>query len=298
MALQATDELTAAGAVAWVGGVRSRTVPKLHLRKGDLALYIPLGLFLLMVVACFLGPTIFHLPPASYSNLLNANLPLFSPGHLLGTDPLGNDLLSRTLHGGRVSIVVGLGAMACGFTIGTNIGTIAGYFGGKVDSMIMRLLDVLLAFPSLILAMCIATFLGPSERNEIIAIMFFTIPNYARLARAATLKIREREFVLVGRIMGAKPRYMTLRHVYPNIVPPLITIAPLTVAIAMIVEATLSFLGLGIRPPAPSWGNMIAQGQIYMTTSPQNIVIPAIGLFITVLSLNLIGEQLRIRISR
>jgi peptide/nickel transport system permease protein len=146
--------------------------------------------------------------------------------------------------------------------------------------------------------MCIAAFLGPSEHNEIIAIAFFTIPHYARLARAATLKLRERQFVLVGRVMGARPSYINFRHVYPNVVPQLITIFPLTASTAMVIEATLSFLGLGIRPPAPSWGNMLYQGETYISTHPADVLVPAIALALTVWCLNLIGEQLRIRVSR
>ncbi|HVB05031.1 MAG TPA: ABC transporter permease [Acidimicrobiales bacterium] len=268
------------------------------MRRSALALYIPLGALILLVVACFFGPWILHLPPASFANIANSNLPLGSPGHLLGTDQLGNDMLSRTLVGGRVSMVVGFGATLVGFVIGTSIGVVAGYFGGAVETVLMRILDMVLAFPSLILAMTLVVFLGPSERNEIIAISFFAIPNYARLSRAATLKIREREYVLVGRVIGAGPRHIMIRHVFSNVLPSLLTIVPLTVAVAMIIEATLSFLGLGVRPPTPSWGNMIAQGQATMSIAPQDIIIPAVGLFLTVLFLNLTAEQWRLRISQ
>lgn len=256
------------------------------------------GLLLVILFASFVLPMVVHLPTAIYGNLVEANLPLGAHGHLLGTDSFGNDLFARTLYGGRISIEVGLGATAIGFIVGSAIGTTAGSLGGWVDSLFMRFIDVLMSVPSLILAMCVAALLGPSERDEIIAISFFTIPNYARLSRATTLKLREREFILVGGIMGASRLHTTLRHIYPNVFPGLITVAPLTAATAMIVEATLSFLGLGVRPPAPSWGNMIASGQQFMTTDPRLIIVPAVALLATVLCLNLFAEQLRASLSR
>jgi peptide/nickel transport system permease protein len=262
------------------------------------ALWVPTGLFLFIVFMCFFGRTIFNLPPASYGNILDANLPFFSPGHLLGTDPLGDDLLARTLVGGQVSITVGLGATVIGVLIGSNLGVAAGFFGGAVDSIICRILDVFLAFPALILALTVAAYLGPSESHEMLAIAFFTVPNYARLSRAAALRIRGREFILIGPIMGARPRNVCLRHVYPNILPTLTTIFPITVAAAMLIEAALSFLGLGVRPPLPSWGNMIAAGQTYIVTHPTNIIVPGVCLFLTVLTLSLIGDQIRIRLGR
>lgn len=260
-----------------------------------LSLTVPVYVLGAITFLYFLGPMIGHLPAPINGNLSDANLPMFSPGHLLGTDPLGNDYLSRSLYGGRVSLEVGVGAVAIGFFIGSCIGTVAGYFGSKVDSFLMRVIDVFLAFPSLVLTMCMAAVLGPSERNEIIAVSVFAIPNYARLARAATLKIRNREFVLVGQIMGASPGHMMRKHIFRNIVPGLLTVVPVTIAIAMVIEATLSFLGLGIRPPAPSLGNMIAQGQQYISSEPRLIIVPAIFLALLVTCFNLIGEQLRIR---
>lgn len=264
----------------------------------DLRLWLPLAAFVIILAGCFLVPTVFGLPAPSYGNLADANLPIGSPGHLLGTDHLGDDLLSRVLAGGQASIQVGLGAMLIGFLVGSNVGVLAGFFGGSTDTVVMRCLDVVLAFPALILALCVSAFLGPSIVNEIFAIAFFSVPAYARLSRAATLKIRESDFVIAARVAGAKPGYLALRHVYPNIFPSLVTIAPLTVATAMVVEASLSFLGAGIRPPQPSWGNLISTGQQYLTTTPREVLIPSVFLFATVLSLNLIGEQVRLRVAR
>lgn len=267
-------------------------------RRVDYRLWLPVALFVVVVGVCFLAPTLAGLPAPSYGNLVDANLPLGSPGHLFGTDHLGDDLLSRVLAGGQASIQVGLGAMLIGLVVGSNVGVLAGFFGGSTDTVVMRCLDVVLAFPALILALCVSAFLGPSIINEIFAIAFFSVPAYARLSRAATLKIRESDFVIAARVAGARPEYLAFRHVYPNIFPSLVTIAPLTMATAMVVEASLSFLGAGIRPPQPSWGNLIATGQQYLSSTPREVLIPALFLFVTVLSLNLIAEQVRLRVAR
>lgn len=288
IAVQAQPRLQSAG--TFRGLVRRHS--------GKVALWGPVTIFGLIVLACFLGPWLFNLPAYSDGSLSQANLGLGAPGHLFGTDPLGNDLLSRSFVGGRVSIEVGLGVTLAGALIGSNIGMFAGYFGGRVDTIIMRLIDVQLAFPALILALLISEYLGPSEFHEGIALTVLTIPNYARLSRAATLRIREREFVIAARIMGANRHHISIRHIYPNIIPSLITIFPITIAIVMLVEAALSFLGAGIRPPAPSWGNMIATGQTIIQTTPIDVIVPGAFLFVTVFSLNLIGEQLRMRFGR
>lgn len=293
MALQTADVLAPMGASTEPISARHRWIT--NVRKW--AFWIPTAVLVLMMLGCFVAPALFGLPGPNVSDLSAVNLPLGSPGHLLGTDPLGNDLLSRTLFGGRISIEVGVGATAIGFLAGSAVGLIAGYLGGGTDSLIMRILDVLLAFPALILALAVAAFLGPNERDEIFAIAFLTVPQYARLARAATLKVRSREFVLATRIMGGKRHHILARHIYPNIFPTLLTVAPLTIAVAMVIEAALSFLGAGIRPPAPSWGNMIAAGQSYLSTAPDNVLIPGLFLFVTVFALNVLGDQIRAKIS-
>jgi peptide/nickel transport system permease protein len=263
----------------------------------DFALLLPLAGLAFIFFLCFLLPLLVTLPSSSLSNLSAVNLPVFSPGHLLGTDALGNDLFARSLYGGRVSIEVGLGAMACGLFLGGIIGVFAGFVRSSIDSLIMRGLDVFLAFPSLILALCVSNFLGPNERDEIIAIAFFTVPFYARIARASTLRIRDREYVLAGKVMGSDVIQSIRRHIYPNVFPSLITIAPITVSVAMVVESGLSFLGAGVRPPIPSWGNMIAAGQPYLGSSPNEVLVPGIFLFVSVFLLNLLGERLRVRLS-
>lgn len=247
----------------------------------------------LMVVACFILPEVLPLAPASGGDLSDARLPPFSPGHPLGTDALGNDMLSRSLYGGRVSFIVGVGATLIGLVVGGLLGMIAGYRGGWAERILGWVFDVLLAFPALILALTIAAYLGPSLMNEIYAVSVFLIPATARIARASTLSARKEEFIVAARLSGVPERTIIRRHVIPNISSPLLTFAILQCGTAMIIEATLSFLGLGIRPPAPSWGNMMASGQQYLAEQPWIVLVPGAFLFITIGALNLLGESLR-----
>jgi len=228
-------------------------------------------------------------------NLDLLNLPPLSPHHLFGTDNLGNDVFSRILYGGRVSLEVGFGATAIGMAVGGVIGMFAGYRGGVQEAVVMRVLEILLAFPALVLAIIVSTYLGPSELHVIWAISFFSIPAFARLARASTLRVREYTFIGAAQLGGSSDRSILFRHIAPNVFPQLMTYGLLGVGIAIIVEAALSFLGLGVPPPGPSWGNMIAVSQQNLTTAPDLLIIPAAFLFATVLSLNLVGDALRAR---
>jgi len=264
--------------------------------RRSLDIWVPAGILILLFLACFFGPFVFGLPGANAGSLLDARLPIFSAGHLFGTDAIGNDLLSRALYGGQISIEVGLGSMLIGFVVGGSLGVLGGYRGGILDIVIMRLLDMFLAFPSIILAFVVATFLGANEINVIFAISFFTVPAFARLARATTLQLRERGFVIATRLLGARERDVLIRHVVPNVIPSLMTYGLLTVAIAMFIEAALSFLGLGIPAPQPSWGSTIASGQQYLSDAPAIVLVPSVFLFTAVASLNSLGNALRTRI--
>jgi len=228
-------------------------------------------------------------------NLADPLLPALSPHYLLGTDQYGNDILSRILYGGRVSIEVGFGTVAIGLVIGGFLGAIAALRGGVVEIAIMRTLEVFLALPSLVLAIVVATYLGPSELHVIWAISFFSIPAFARLARANTLRIREQTFMVAARLAGSNDRRILVHHVVPNVLPSLMTYGLLGIGVAIIVEAALSFLGLGVPPPGPSWGNMIAAGQQNLATDPDLLLVPSAFLFATVLALNLLGDALRSR---
>lgn len=250
------------------------------------------GIVLAVILfALAVGPL--FLPDPNATQLTSARLPPLSDGHLFGTDNVGRDVLARALDGGRVSLLVGLAAVAIGFGIGGTFGMIAGYFGGRVDTVIMRLNDLLLAFPSLVLALTIAAYLGPSTRNVIIAIGFFTIPAHTRLARAATLSLVQRDFVLASKLMGAPAHHVLVRHVAANVFFPLLAYALLVVATSIVTEASLSFLGLGVTPPQASWGVMIADGRAELARAPHVVLLPGALLFATVLSFNLLGDALR-----
>src|SRR6266702_3961855 len=264
-------------------------------QASTLRIWLPAGFLILLAFACFIWPQIYPVPRPVGGSILEAGLPPFSPGHILGTDPNGNDVLSRILYGGQVSFEVGFSVTAIGLVIGGLLGMAAGYWRGITDTSIMRVLDVLIAFPALVLALAIAEGLGPSELHVIWALAIFSIPAFGRIARGATLTLRERTFMLAARLSGTPGRRVILRHVIPNIAPQLMTFSLLGVGVAMILEGALSFLGLGIPLPEPSWGSMIAAGQQTISASPDLVLIPSAFLFATVVSLNVLGDALRER---
>jgi peptide/nickel transport system permease protein len=258
-----------------------------------LMLYVPIGLVTFVLAGCFLGPLVLPIPAPVGGNVLESALPAFSPGHLLGTDPNGNDILSRILYGGRASLIVTIAVNLIGLSVGGLLGALSGYVGGALDTVIMRVLDVLIAFPSLVLTLAVAQSLGPSLTNTILALAFFSIPAFARVSRAATLGLRELPFMTAAQLCGTPWWRVLLRHVAPNIGPQLITFSMLGMGIVIIIEGALSFLGLGIPAPDPSWGNMVAQGQASLSATPDLVVWPSLALFVSVLAFNLLGEALR-----
>jgi peptide/nickel transport system permease protein len=263
------------------------------LRHVELA--VPVTLLVLVLGGCFLWPVIGAVPAPVGGNVLDSNLPMFSPGHLLGTDPNGNDVWSRILYGGRNSLIVGVSVNLLGLLVGGTLGAVSAFLGGLTDTIIMRVLDVLIAFPSLVLVLAVAQSLGPSQLNTIFALAFFSVPAFARIARAATLSLRERPFMAAAALCGTKTRRMLFRHIAPNIAPQLITFSMLGMGVTIVIEGALSFLGLGIPAPAPSWGNMISEGQQSLSATPMLVVWPCVALFLTVLAFNLLGETLRSR---
>ncbi|MBB3674650.1 ABC transporter permease [Modestobacter versicolor] len=263
--------------------------------RGKLGLWLPGGAIVLIVAACFLGPTVLGLPKPVGGNVLESYLGPGSPGHLLGTDPNGNDILSRLLHGGRASLFIAFAVNIVGLVLGGTLGALSGYLGGVVDTVIMRVLDVLIAFPSLVLTLAVAQALGPSIRNTIFALTFFSIPAVARVARSAVLRLRGQPFMAAAELAGTPAWRVLFRHLAPNIAPQLITFGMLGMGIVIIIEGALSFLGLGIPAPAPSWGNMVADGQLSLSATPMLVVWPSVALLVTVLSFNLLGENLRAR---
>ena len=262
---------------------------------GHLDVGVPAALIVLILAACFIGPALFPLPKPVGGSIFEANLRPLAPGHLLGTDPVGNDVLSRLLYGGRASLETALAVNLIGLFLGGTIGALAGYLGGPVDAVAMRALYVLIAFPALVLALAIADSLGPGQGHTILALSFFAVPIFARNARAATLRLRELTFMTAARLCGTRTWRVLLRHIAPNILPALVTFLLLGVGVTIILEGALSFLGLGIPPPEPSWGNMIFEGQAVLSAEPKLVLLPSAFLFVTVLAFNLLGDALRAR---
>ena len=220
---------------------------------------------------------------------------LESPGrvHWLGTDDLGRDILSRLLHGARVSVGVGVVAVGLSLIIGVSLGLVAGYRGGWIDEALMRVMDGLLAFPALVLALAITAALGPSLRNAMLAIGIVGIPGFARLVRGQVLSLRAQEFVEAARAAGLGDARIVLRHIVPGTLAPIIVHASLRVAFAVLAEAGLSFLGLGTQPPTPSWGAMLNNGREYLEMAPWLAIAPGAAIFVTTLGFNFLGDGLR-----
>jgi peptide/nickel transport system permease protein len=215
------------------------------------------------------------------------------PQHILGIDGNGRDFFSRIVHGARISILAGFGAVAFAVAIGTLIGLVAGFFGGAVDNALMRVMDVLLAFPALLLAIAVVTVLGPGLINAILAISIVTIPAYARVTRSSVLSVREQDFVAADRALGVTPMRLLWHRILPNSLTPLVVQATLGVATAVLEIAALSFLGLGVQPPAAEWGSMLAAERNQVFTAPHLVFFPGLLIMWNVLAFNLLGDGLR-----
>jgi peptide/nickel transport system permease protein len=224
---------------------------------------------------------------------LGARLAPPRAGHVLGQDSLGRDLLARVLHGARVSLAVSAAVVALSLLVGVSLGATAGYFGGWLDEALARVIDVLLAFPGLLLAIALAAVLGPSLVNVVLALSLLGWTGYARLARAEVAALRRREFVQAAEALGARPARVVLRHLLPAAAPVLLVQATFGLAGAIVAESSLSFLGLGAPPPLASWGAMIDEARPFLLVAPRVVVWPGIALALTVLALQLLGDGLR-----
>jgi peptide/nickel transport system permease protein len=233
------------------------------------------------------------LPSATDMDMLERRSPP-SPAHWLGTDRLGRDMLARLIHGARISLTVGVLAPLIGLLIGGALGILAGYFRGVLETVVVGAVDVLLAFPPLVLALAVTAYLGQTIANLTYIIGILSIPAFTRVARAATLSIAKREFILAARAMGATELRILVRELLPNVVLPLLAFFLLAVAVTIVVEGALSFLGLGVPPPAPSWGSMIGEGRESLETAPRIAFLPAAAMFLTVLAFNVVGDTLRV----
>jgi peptide/nickel transport system permease protein len=219
--------------------------------------------------------------------------PKDKPQHLMGIDGNVRDQFSRVVHGSRISLMIGFTTVGFAIIIGTILGAISGFFGGWVDNVIMRILDVLMAFPSLLLAITIVSVLGPGLQNALLAIAIVTIPVYARVVRASVLSIKEMPYVAASRALGGNSVHILLNRVLPNAIPPLIVTGTLGIGTAILDAAALSFLGLGAQPPMPEWGTMLGSERNQVFTAPHLVFYPGIAIMLTVLSFNLLGDGLR-----
>ncbi len=259
-------------------------------RRGSWGLGLGAIFVLMALGAALLAPVLAPYDP--FEQQLERRLEGPSPGHALGLDELGRDVLSRLLHGARISVGVGLTVVLLAGAIGTLIGSISGYLGGRVDAFLMRVTDVFMAFPGILLAIALVAVLGPALRHVVLALVVIGWVGYARLVRAQVLQVREQEFVTAARSAGARPGAILLKHILPNVLPMLLVQASLGMAAAILAEAGLSFLGLGIQPPTSSWGAMINAGRGHLLDAPHLALFPGIAILITVMGLNFLGDGL------
>jgi peptide/nickel transport system permease protein len=250
-----------------------------------------LVIVLLFVAIAVLAPLIAPADPIQSNFAAVRKAP--SAAHWLGTDELGRDLLSRILWGARASLLAGLVSVGLSLTLGVPIGLLAGYAGGRVESVIMRAVDAALAIPFLILAIALATFLGPSLGNAMLAIGISATPIFARLTRGQVLSAKHEDYVEAARALGNPPWRVAVRHILPNVLPPILVQSTLAIAGAIIAEAALSFLGLGQQPPNPSWGSMLNSARSFLAQAPWLAIAPGVAIFVVVLAFNLLGDGLR-----
>jgi peptide/nickel transport system permease protein len=254
------------------------------------------GLFIvaLTVFAAVAGPILSPYDPASQELARRLEGPSLS--HPLGLDELGRDILARLLAGARISLLVGIAVVGVSSTVGMLFGSIAGYFGGRVDDVISRVVDVLMAFPGILLAIALVAVLGPSLSNVVLALSVIGWVGYARLVRGQAMRAREFEFVQAARALGAGPGRIVLRHILPTAYPAVVVQATIGMAGAIIAEASLSFLGLGVQPPTPSWGTMLDAGRSHLFDAPHLTIFPGLAIAVLVLGFNFLGDGLRDRV--
>jgi peptide/nickel transport system permease protein len=253
-----------------------------------------LVIVLITMLAAAAGP--FLSPYDSSAQELARRLEAPSAAHPLGLDELGRDILARLLEGARISLMVGLAVVSVSSTVGMLFGSIAGYFGGRIDDLISRVIDVLMAFPGILLAIALVAVLGPSLTNVVLALSVIGWVGYARLVRGQALRARELEFVQAARACGASSARIVLRHILPTALPAVVVQATLGMAGAIIAEASLSFLGLGVQPPTPSWGTMLDAGRAHLFDAPHLTVFPGLAIALLVLGFNFLGDGLRDRV--
>ncbi|WP_412104678.1 MULTISPECIES: ABC transporter permease [Viridibacillus] len=261
-----------------------------RLLKNKLAVIGLLIIIVQILMAIFAPMVTWHDPIKQ--NLAQSELPIFSEGHWLGTDNYGRDVWSRIVYGVRISLLVAISSVSLGLVGGLILGLLAGYYK-KLDGFLMRIVDLLFAFPGTLLAMLIIAMLGASLVTVTIAISVWSIPACARIVRGSALSIKEKEYIMAMRSLGASDFRIIFKHILPNSFAPIIVFATMRMATAILSTASLSYLGLGAQPPSPEWGAMIAQGQAFMWTSPHLTIVPGIAIMLTVFAFNVVGDGLR-----
>lgn len=250
-----------------------------------------LGIVIFFVILAILAPLI--APYGFREQELSKRLLAPSSEHFFGTDDFGRDIFSRIVYGARISLWIGFFSVLGSAIVGTMLGVIAGYYGKWVDTVISRIFDILLAFPSILLAIAVVAILGPSLQNALIAIAIINIPNFGRLVRSKVLSVKQEEYIMAARAVGMKDARILLRHILPNSMTPIIVQGTLAIATAIIEAAALGFLGLGAQAPAPEWGKMLADSKQYLVQAPWTLFFPGLAIMLTVLGFNLMGDGLR-----
>ena len=251
-----------------------------------------LVLAILIILAAVFAPIVSGGVDPLKGSLADAMLPP-GKGHIFGTDKMGRDIYARVIYGARASLSATFGVVALIFLVGSTVGVIAGYFGGWIDAVLMRIADMMLAFPGLVLALAVAGIMGASIKNAIIAIVAVSWTKYARLARSLVLKIRNRDYVSAAVVTGSKTPYMLWRYMLPNALPTLIITAATDIGSMMLELAALSFLGFGAKPPSPEWGYMLNEGRACMQTAPWLMIFPGLAIFVVVVVFNMLGDSRR-----
>ena len=260
----------------------------------------PIAIIATLIVVGFLAPLISPHDPNTV-RLMNSHLPpVFLGGtfeHILGTDDLGRDVLSRLISGARISLLVGFAVVVGAGSIGTFLALLSGYFGGVIDNLISRMCEVFIAVPFLLVAIAVVGAVGASTQNLILTLIFMSWAGYARVLRSEVLRLREMEFVKLAKVAGCSNARILFRHLLPNIVNPLVILATLQLGATIVVEASLSFLGLGVPPPQATWGGMLASGKNFIGFQTSLVAVPGIAIFLVVMSINILGDWLRVRLA-
>lgn len=250
-----------------------------------------LGLLIVLVACAVLAPVLAPYNP--YESNMPQALQAPSAAHFMGTDELGRDILSRLLYGARISLLVGIEAVSLALVCGIIFGALAGFYGGKVDTAIMGIMDIMLSFPSLLLAIAFMTVLGRGVEKAVIAIGIVSIPQYARIVRGSVLSVKENVYVMAARAIGNSDRRLIFVHILPNVLAPIIVRATIGVSVAILEAAALGFLGLGVEPPTAEWGTMLGSGRQTIFNAPHIVTFPGIAITLTVMAFNLLGDGLR-----